>query len=259
MFKSEYPMWVAAVGVLVGSVVFVELGRRLGRWHAVKQPETARAGLGAIDGAIFALLGLLLAFTFSGAAIRFDTRRQLIVEETNAIGTAYLRLGLLPPAVRTNLQGLFRQYVDARLEVYRNVVDIQATQSRLEKVGELQQEIWRNALEASANEQVSSARILLLPALNQMFDIATARTLAGQMHPPKVIFVLLAILIMMSSLLAGFGMAESARRSWLHIGSLALILSITFYVILDLEHPRLGLIQVDPFDHALVDLRQSMN
>ena len=259
MFESEYLMWVAALGVLVGSLVSIELGRRLGQWHSGREQEAARAGLGAIDGAIFALLGLLLAFTFSGAASRFDTRRQLIVEETNAIGTAYLRLDLLPPAARANLQDQFRKYVDARLDVYRDVTDTVATQSRLAHVGELQLEIWRQTLEACPSATASSERMLLIPALNQMFDIATARTLAGRMHPPRVIFTMLAVLIIMSSLLAGFGMAQSARRSWLHIGSLALMLAITFYVIVDLEHPRIGLIQVDPFDRALTELRQSMN
>ena len=259
MFETEYLMWVSALGVLAGALVSIELGRRLGRWHSGGEQEAARAGLGAIDGAIFALLGLLLAFTFSGAAARFDARRQLIIEETNAIGTAYLRLDLLPPAARTNLQDQFRRYVDARLDVYRDVSDSAATRSRLAHVGVLQQEIWRQALDACPSGAVPTEQMLLIPALNQMFDIASARTLAGRMHPPKVVFGMLALLIIISSLLAGFGMAQCERRSWLHIGSLALMLAITFYVIVDLEHPRLGLIQVDPFDQALTDLRQSMD
>ena len=88
--------------------------------------EGARAGLGAVDGAVFALLGLMIAFTFSGAASRLEVRRQLIVQEANAIGTAYLRLDLLPPGAQPGLREDFRQYVDARLAVYSKLPDIEA-------------------------------------------------------------------------------------------------------------------------------------
>ena len=80
-----------ALALFAGMVVLLEVGRRTGIRRMRKDPEAAREGFGALEGAIFALLGLLIAFTFSGAAERFDRRRHLIVEETNAIGTAYLR------------------------------------------------------------------------------------------------------------------------------------------------------------------------
>jgi len=74
-----------------------------------EDPEGARAGAGAVEGSVFGLLGLLIAFTFSGAAFRFDARRQLAVEETNAIGTAYLRLDLLPADKQPALRDSFRR------------------------------------------------------------------------------------------------------------------------------------------------------
>src|ERR1700675_930574 len=85
-----------ALGVFVGMVILQEVGRRVGHRRLARDSEGARAGVGAIDGAVFGLLGLLVAFTFSGAASRFDARRQLVVEEANAIGTAYLRIDWLP-------------------------------------------------------------------------------------------------------------------------------------------------------------------
>src|SRR6266513_2257041 len=90
-----------------------------------------------LEVAVFALLGLLLAFTFSGAASRFDTRRQLIVEETNDIGTAYLRLDLLPVDAQPGLCENFRGYVDARLEVYRKLPDIAAAKEEMVKANRL--------------------------------------------------------------------------------------------------------------------------
>src|SRR6185369_7365193 len=99
-----------------------DIGQRLGA-SAAKKPG-GKVGLGAIEGAIFALLGLLIAFTFSGAAARFENRRHLIVEEANDIGTAYLRITLLPAETQPEIRDLFRRYVDARLSVYQNVNDI---------------------------------------------------------------------------------------------------------------------------------------
>ena len=101
-----------------------------------------------MDGAVFALLGLLVAFTFSGAASRFDARRHLIVEETNAIGTAYLRLDLLPASAQPALRDLFRRYLDSRLEVYRKLPDLDAAKAELARSTQLQGEIWSQAVAA---------------------------------------------------------------------------------------------------------------
>ena len=119
-----------SVGVFIGMVILQEVGRRVGHRRLARDPEGARAGVGAIDGAVFGLLGLLVAFTFSGAATRFDARRQLVVEEANAIGTAYLRLDVLPPDAQPALRDKFRRYVEARLDAYRKLPDIAAAGAR---------------------------------------------------------------------------------------------------------------------------------
>jgi hypothetical protein len=247
------------LGLFLGLLLILEVGRRIGTRRLAEDPEGARTGLSAVDGAVFALLGLLIAFTFSGAAVRFDARRQLVVEETNAIGTAYLRLDLLPAAAQPPLRDSFRRYVDCRLEVYRKLPDIEAAKAELAKANALQGEIWSQAVAACrAEEASSSATMLLVPALNQMIDITTTRTMAAQMHPPLVIFAMLAVLALAGALLAGYGMAGGKRRSWIHMLGFAIIMAVTVYVILDIEYPRLGLIRVDAFDQALMDLRQSM-
>jgi hypothetical protein len=110
---------VAAVGLFLGMLALVELGRRLGTRQIARDPDKGQAGAGVIDGAVFALFGLLVAFTFSGAASRFDSRRQLVVEEANDIGTAYLRTDLLPAETQPALRESFRKYLDSRLETYR--------------------------------------------------------------------------------------------------------------------------------------------
>ena len=198
----------------------------------------------------------MIAFTFSGAAARFDNRRQLIVEEANAISTAYLRLDMLPEKDQPSLRDKFRQYVDARLLAYKKLPDIKAARAELAVSTKLQGDIWRDAV--AACRAFPPATMLLLPALNAVFDIATTRTMAAQMHPPKVVFGMLAGLALASSLLAGYGMAGSRTRSWIHMVAFTAMMALAVYVILDMEFPRFGLIRVDAFDQALIDVRASM-
>lgn len=246
-----------AGGLFVAILALLETGRRFGLRRAARDPDGTRAGAGAVEGAVFALLGLLVAFTFSGAATRFDERRKLIIEEANAIGTAYLRIDLLPPAVQPELRANFRTYLDARLAVYRVLPDLAASNVELARATRLQQEIWARTVAAAAGSQAPT--MLLLPALNAMIDITTTRTMATQMHPPRIIFALLFALALLSALLAGYAMAPAGGRNWIHMTVFAFTLAGAVYVILDMEYPRFGLIRVDAFDQVLIELRRSMN
>src|ERR1700752_3735328 len=239
----EHGLYVSlfALGLFLGMLMLLEVGRRIGVRRLAADPQGAEAGVGPVPGAVFALLGLLIAFTFSGAASRFDTRRQLIVEETNDIGTAYLRLDLLPVDAQPRLREKFRAYVDARLEIYRKLPDMAAVQEEMAKANRLQVKIWRQSVAASRAPGASAAApVLLLPALNAMIDITTTRTMAAQIHPPMIIFALLFGLALVSSLLVGYGMAGSKARNWLHMLGLSFVMAVSVYVILDLEYPRLG-------------------
>ena len=224
-----------------------------------RDPESAREGLGAAGGAIFALLGLLIAFTFSGAATRFDQRRSLIIEEANAIGTAYLRVDLAAPDLQPALRDSFRRYLAARLDVYQKIPDMDAVQVAMANANRLQTEIWGQAI-AATREPGShpSVAVLFLPALNAMIDITTTRTMATRFHPPMIIFVLLIGLALAAAILAGDAMAASKTRNWTHVVGFAAAVAVSLYVILEIEYPRLGLIRVDRFDQALADLRDLM-
>lgn len=237
----------------------LEVGRRLGKRRLARDPEGARSGLGAVEGSVFGLLGLLIAFTFSGAASRFDTRRALIVQEANAISTAYARLDMLPAQPRAPLRDLFRRYLDSRLEIYRLFPDVAAARAALAKSSGLQQEIWNAATAACRTDEGRGVTMLVLPPLNEMFDITTTRTMAVLHHPPTIIYAMLFFLGVGCSMLAGYGMAPGRERSWTHMLGFAFITAIAVYVILDLEFPRLGFIRVDAADRALIELRQSMD
>ena len=168
------------VTIFASTLILLEVGRRIGVRRRVLDPEGAVAGLGAIEGAVFGLMGLLLAFTFSGAASRFDARRQLIVEETNAIGTAYLRLDLLPTTYQPRLRDDFRSYLDARLSAYRKLPDLEAAKGEMSKATALQAQIWTQAVAACKDVTSPAVTSLLLSSLNDMIDITTTRTMAGR-------------------------------------------------------------------------------
>jgi len=242
----------ALIGALfLAMLALVETGRRMGLRRKIE-------GLVAVEGAVFGLMGLLLAFTFGSAAVRFETRRSLIVEEANDIGTAYLRLDLLPAEAQPKLRDAFRRYVDTRLAIYQGVPNIAAAKADLTRMAELQKEIWEGSVVACRESGSQASTMLLLPALNEMIDITTTRTVAVQTHQPAVIFVMLALVMLACSLLAGFGMSVGTSRSWLHVVCFAAVLTIAFYVILDLEYPRVGVIRIDWMDQILRDVRAGM-
>lgn len=241
----------ALLAVMFGAILaFVEIGRRLG---AGRDAE----GLGGVERAVFGLMALLMAFTFSSAALRFEARRGMIVDEANAIRTAYLRLELLPEEARPRLQESFRRYVDSRLLVYRHLGDAAASASDLERITRLQQLMWTDAVTA-CRESGTQAASLLLPALNDMFVIAAKRTMGLQTHQHGVVMGMLGVVMLACALLAGFTMGGEGARSWLHVLSFAAVLTVAFYVILDLEYPRLGFIRIDWMDRFLREVRDAM-
>jgi hypothetical protein len=258
---ANFVLVMAATAVLVffGILALFEVGRRVGKRRAAEDAEGARAGVGAVEGAVYGLLGLLLALTFSGAAARFEIRRALVIQEANAIGTAYLRIDLLPEDAQPALRDLFRRYLDSRLAAYARLPDLGAAMAELERSNALQREIWKAAQEAAARSPSPPRSHLIQPALNEMIDITTTRLAATRSRPPAVIFGMLIVLALVSALIAGHGMAVARTRHWLHPLAYALVMSVTLYVILDLEYPRLGLIRVDAVDQLLVDVRASMN
>ncbi len=254
--------WVAmllTLGLFAGMLVCFETGRRVGVARLARDPEGLTKGAGAAEGAVFALMGLLLAFTFSGAASRFEERRWFINTEANAIGTAYLRLDLLPEETQAPLRDLFRTYLAVRVSAYRDAESLEEVTATLARGSALQTEIWKQAMAAFRLPGASpQATMLLTPALNEMFDITATRQMATRNHPPAVIFVLLGVLALMSALLVGYGTSSNKDRSWFHHVTFALVISLSFYVIVDLEYPRLGLIKVDSADQALLDVGATM-
>jgi hypothetical protein len=237
-------------------LLMLETGRRIGKNAMAGDPVGSHQGLGPAEAGIFGLMGLIIALTFAGAASRFDQRRMLIVDEANAIGTAYLRVDLLPDDAQPSIRSDFREYLDSRIELYHNLYDNKKANEIEGKSASLQMKIWKKSVAASRKSENTSATILLLPALNSMFDICSTRTAVRQVHQPKIIFIVMILQAIICSLVAGYGMAIKKSRSWIHLIGFTLVLLITLVVILDMEYPRIGFIRIDALDVLLTDLRK---
>ncbi len=238
-----------AVALLLFPVLLllIDLGRRL----RDRQPQLS--GNSAIEGAVFGLFGLLLAFTFSGAVARYDIHRELLTREVNYIGTAYLRLDLLPEQSRPALRQLFRDYITSRLNLFASVGEEVSPATAT-----LQHQIWdRSVAAASSAEASPDATKLLLPAVNDMIDITSTRQNAFNMHPPEIVFLLLLIFSWGSAFLAGYSI-PAERRNWVYSVAFSLAITITVYATLEVEFPREGLIRLTNLDSHLIALRDSM-
>lgn len=229
------------------------LGRWMGQRRLRRVGETELGGTGTIDAALFGMFGLLLAFTFNSAIDRFVDRRQLISDEANAIGTAWLRLDLLPAAHQPGLRALYRDYLRERIAA-RELVE----PDDLRPLQALQQRIWQASVAALAEHQGPPIAALVLDPINQFIDLGTERWVAARTHPPRIVFALLLILSMTCGLLAGYGTAVARRAYRLHVGLFAAACAVVIYVILDVEFPRAGLIRVDSIDEVLLALQQEM-
>ena len=248
---------IACISLFVGMSLLAIVCYRLG-YHRQREEDAPQEVSGAVVGAVFALLGLLMAFTFSGAYSRFDVRRQLIVQEANAIGTAYLRLDLLPVSAQDPLREKFRAYAVSRAALYDKLIDASATKSELATASALQRDIWTQAVAVSADPQYHSARLLLLPALNEMIDIVTTRTVAIYTHPPLLIWGMLFVIALACAGLTGYRAGISGRSAYFYHILLAAIIASVLYVILDIEYPRQGLIRLDTVNHILVELAETI-
>jgi len=253
-------MIAVAISILMffALLALLEVGYQAGkRWR--EQGEAGRTGVGVVEAAVFTLLGLLLGFQFAGAASRLETRRQIVVQEANNIGTAFLRLDLLGRDDQPALRDLFRRYTDARIEAYPDGASPMQFRDKLAEAMELQRQIWKQATEAAGKTSDSRATMLLIPALNEMIDITTTREVSRWTHAPTLVLVLLGVLALLSALLAGHAMAAAPVRHVMHSIIFATVTSIAIYVVLDMEFPRIGLIRIGAADQAMLDVRKSMD
>lgn len=234
----------------------IQVGRGIGKKRRPEN-ENGRAGTSSIEALVFALLGLLIAFTFSGAAQRLADRRNLIVQEVNAMGTAWLRIDLLAPADQPAMRDEFRKYVDARIDYYRHITDSARRQSIANRAADEQNLVWRMAMSAKDHAQPPLAASFIA-AVNDMLDASTTLTVAQSVHPPLAIHLFLGVLAVMCGFLVGLNLAHEGTAGVFHQIVYALVVTTALYIIIDFEYPRVGTIRIDGVDTLLFSLRHSM-
>ena len=255
----EYLAIILSACLLIAMLVCLELGRRYALSQTVESSDPASAGKRIVEGGFFALMSLLIAFNFSGAVSRFDNRRALIVEEANNVGTAYLRIDLLSQEVQPQMRDLFRSYLDERVAIYRAIPDLEAVQAHLVRSEQLENQIWSLGLASTrGGDTHPNAGILLINAMNSMFDIGNKRNWGALTHPPPIIFALLFIVALICSFIAGSSLAAAKARPWSHLIGFAILTCVSVYVILEIEYPRIGFVGIEKYDQALVDVRTGM-
>ncbi len=171
-----FSLWAFFGATLIVVLLSIEGGYRLGRFRRRTSEDEKEAPVGAIIAATLGLLAFILAFTFGLAASRFDDRRKIVVEEANAIGTTYLRTGLLPDAEqdrRAKLRKLLREYVDERLEV----IETKNVEKVLNRTAELHHDLWQE-MEGLGQKYPNSIAVgLLIQSMNETIDVHSKRVL----------------------------------------------------------------------------------
>ena len=214
-----------------------------GRRNAGAVEASQRAQLAAMQAATLGLLGLLLAFGSSMAEARFSGRRQLILDEANAIGTAYLRSKWLPEPHATELASLFREYTRARIELYEAGADLALDARANERAAALQRELWAHAVVVMRDDPHSVAAGRFVEALNQVIDLESARWISARAHVPLAIPLLVFAVALVAIGITAYLCGLDRRRSMLSLTIVPLLLGFAYTAMLDLDSPRVGVMR----------------
>lgn len=260
MREVQYILFAFALGLglFLGMLVAMELGRRLGLRQKAKYGDAAHSSVGKADAPVYALLSLLIGFTFSGAGGHFDRRRELMSEQAIAVGRAWERVATLPSNLQGPVRAGFANYLDALIHSYTQIPSRADVAREPMPVAQAHRELWQRAVDASLTESGEKARMLLLPSLNEMFDLAESERLARRIHPPRFIYAMIGVSALAAAVFAGYGLANRPTRSWMYMIGTSATVAIAIYVIIELEYPRVGLLRVAPVDQALIDVRAEM-
>ena len=246
------PLWALFIVILLVVLFSVEFGYRLGKYRRSRHEQEKEAPLGTMVGATLGLLAFVLAFTFGLAAARFDARRQALLDEANAIGTTYLRAGMLPERGE-QIRGLLRDYVGIRLEAVQSDNVTEA----IGRSEDIQQKMWTEAETVGQKNPNSIVVGLFVQSLNQMIDLHAVRMQAGlRSRIPGAIWLGLFAVAALSLATMGYHAGLSGTRRSLATLAVAVTFSVVIELIADLDRPQEGVLRVS--QQALLDVQRSI-
>jgi hypothetical protein len=244
----------AVVAIVFTTVLLaaVEVAYRLGRRSRGAHDEARRRQIAAIRGVMLGLLSLLLGFTFSMAVERYSVRRDLVVKEANAIGTTWLRAGLLPEARRDEARRLLSDFVDVRLRTHALARDPIQLVEGLRWSAEIESKLWQHA-EASASEAPTAVTATFIATLNQLIDTDVERVAAARNQIPAGVWLILTAVAVISCWTSAYAAGYDGVRTTFTSVLLPLTVTLVLLLILDLTHERRGIIGIS--QQPLVDLQ----
>jgi hypothetical protein len=246
------PLWGLLTGTLLLVLLSIEFGYRLGSYRHKYWEQEKESPVGSMVAATLGLLAFLLAFTFGLASTRFDARKELLLEEANAIGTCYLRAGTLPED-GDKIRTLLREYVDVRLDALKSGKVVQGAR----RSEELQSQLWAQAELLTKKNPGSIAVGLFIQSLNDVIDFHAKRVWAGFYNRiPGAIWIALYSVAVLGFAAMGYhgGLAGTSRS--LAILAVAFTFSVVLWVIADLDRPLEGALEVN--QQPMIDLWNSM-
>jgi hypothetical protein len=251
---SRIPASIVAMLLFALMLLFFWLGQ-LWRENRMSRAKTAREDItGSLEGSMLGLLALLLAFTFGISNSRYDARRDVIIKEANCIGTAVLRADLYPEPFRSELRSDFKEYVEARIQYYQVGTNLDSIRSSLLHAQDVSARIWTKVTKRSMTDTPYLRNTFFLQSLNDMIDVASERRYIGVSRVPVSIIWMMILLCLVVSFLLGYGM-KGKKPDWLMVCIFSLIISMTTYLILDLDRPREGIITMNAVHQSMLDLR----
>ena len=246
------PLWALFIVILLVVLLAVEFGYRLGKYRRSHHETEKEAPLGTMVGATLGLLAFVLAFTFGLAAQRFDMRRQVLLDEANAIGTTYLRAGTLPERGE-EVRRLLRDYVNVRLKAMQSGKVAEGIRGS----EDIQQKVWTEAEAVGVKNPNSIVVGLFIQSLNEMIDLHAARMQAGlRSRIPGAIWLGLFAVAALSLATMGYHAGLSGTRRSLAIVAVAVTFAVVIELIADLDRPQEGILRVS--QQALLDTQRSM-
>jgi len=223
------------------SLLAFEIGYRVGIWWQRHTPDEKEGPTGMLVGSLLALLAFLLAVTMGMASDRFDTRRNLVLAEANSIGTTYLRAGYLPEPAASEIRTLLREYVPLRINIASREQFL-ANQARSTAI---QNEIWAMTEDLARATPDSDVLGLFIETLNDTIDLQESRiTAIVTARVPETILLLLFVGEALTMSMVGYSAGLSRSRSVLTALVLVLVLGAVLTIVVDLDRPRDGFLQV---------------
>jgi hypothetical protein len=243
--------------LLVILLLFLEAGFRVGLYNRPEQEDADKTLRGDVTlGAMLALLGLILAFTYSFTLGRADLRKAAVVNEANAIETAFLRADLVAEPGRSELRQRLLEYARSRVVTADQVADVAQLHRLIERSREAQAMLWpatRLALEGNTPAPIEA---LLVQAINAVMDADAKRIAVGFDHLPWLVLVSLILISALSLAAAAHNAGMRGRMVRWRMNAFALILVVLIVVILDFDQSLRGFIQVS--NKSLISLVQDM-